>query len=361
MARKKVITLVLLFVLVLLTGVSIYLFSNLNQETQTTQTRADTYVATGAKGLGIDPCGHIQISVSESPACPLLTRDLDASGKPVSPVTATNSVSEYKTTYYLKNISTQKRTVKYKKMSFFCDEPYGQPTNNGQGGYRPHCIGNPVFTDESVTLEPNAVHSFDIIVKNKSDNKCGSFQSDVVYGSFQTDINIVDVDGNTSCAFPSTEAQQSGSVAAAGLCQTGKSFSQCTAPTQPAVSVTRTPSADTPPSMTIGGPGKTCYEQSKVITVKGDPGSRTDAIKYQVYAIKDNRSEWAAGECPSGQRQGQYCLLGENTQRLFNVDTGTLPIGTYVFFAQVAAPDGTVLCSNDIIKENPVQCSRVCL
>jgi hypothetical protein len=127
------------------------------------------------------------------------------------------------------------------------------------------------------------------------------------------------------------------------------------------VEPTRTPSADTPPSMTLGGPGKTCYEQSKVITVKGDPGSRTDSITYQVYAVKDNRSEWAAGECPSGQRDGQYCLLGENTQRLFNVDTGTLPIGTYVFFAQVVAPDQTVLCSNDIIKENPVKCSRVCL
>lgn len=124
----------------------------------------------------------------------------------------------------------------------------------------------------------------------------------------------------------------------------------------------RTPQQpQTPPSMTLGGPGKTCYEQSKVITVKGDPGGRTDAITYQVYAIKDNRSNWRVDECPSGQVDGPYCLLGENTQRLFNVDTGTLPIGSYVFFAQVVSSTNEILCSNDIIKENPVKCSRVCL
>lgn len=329
---------------------SIYFFNSITGEQRTTGTRADTFVRGTPVGPGIDPCGHVQINVEELTKCSLLTSSLDANGNPTTPVSGSVDISEYQTRYYLKNISNQKRTVSYKRMAFFCEEPYGQPTTNAEGGYRPHCIGNPDVKDETVTLEPGQVHVVDIFVKNNSANKCGSFQTDMVFGSFQTDVNILSIDGDNKCAFPSLELQQKGSVAAAGICQTGKSASNCPEEKTP---------AKLPPSMTLQGPDNACYEENSIITASGNPGQAEAPLNYEVYVVKKNHSQFSEDECP-GELLGQYCLLGKSEQTTFNVNTEGLIVGDYEVFAQVTDANKKILCSNDPIKPFETKCARVC-
>lgn len=347
MAKKKVLMLILIIAAIGLVGGAIYFFNTVTQQQRTTGTRADTFVRGTPVGPGIDACGHIQVTVEELTACSLLAKSLNPDNTPKTPVTASVDISEYKTRYYLKNISSQKRTVTYTRMAFFCEEPFGTAKPDGN----PHCIGNPDIKDVTITLEPGQVEAIDIFVKNNSANKCGSFQTDMNYGSFQTDLNIKSVDGKEECALPSKELQASGSVAAAGICQTGKSAASCPANTP-------TP-ATLPPSMTLQGPDNACYEENSIITASGNPGAAPAPLSYEVYVVKKNHSQFSADECP-GELLGQYCLLGKSEQTTFNVNTEGLIVGDYEVFAQVTDANKKILCSNDPIKPFETKCARVC-
>ena len=361
MSKRKLLTIILLVLVIAGTVSAIYFFNQATSTSQTTQTRADTGVAWQENGQGkvaVDPCGFIQITASESPACKRLANALDASGNPISPVTGTNEVAEYSTTFTLKNLSNQTRTVAYKKMGFFCDEPYGQPTSDNQGGYRPHFISNPEISDETITLAPGEEKNITVVKRNQSAAKCGTFQNDIVYGSFQTDLNIVSVDGNTSCALPSTEAQARGSVAAWGLCQTGKPFAAC-----PAASPTTAPTAapqQQPPTITLNAPKSACVQQTNQISVRGTPGSYS-GVRYQVWAKKKDGTPLNAAECPSGTFNGPRCLLGTNTAPSFNVTTAALAAGDFQIYAQAVGQNDTILCTNDPDTSSAVaRCGRAC-
>lgn len=262
---KKRLALVLIIIIIIFTIGAIYFFNQQTTTALTTQTRADTGLA-GGQAQVTDSCGFIRLSVSESPSCPRLVTDIDASGKPLAPVTTTNNVAEYSTTFTLTNVSNATRTVKYVKMGFFCDEAYGTATPNGNGGYRPVCIGNPNVITENVTLQPNESKAVVVTTRNATEKACGTFQNDIVYGTFQNDLNIVSVDGNTACSVPTAEQIKAGNVAGWGFCQTGKSFTQCpvvptTAPTTAPqtcgmvqVRINACTSPTTPPPTKCGSP-----------------------------------------------------------------------------------------------------------
>ena len=228
MLKSKAVALILILIIIALTASAIYFFNQQTTTAVTTSTRADTGLA-GGQAQVTDSCGFIRLTASESPACPRLVTDIDAAGKPLAAVTATNQVAEYTNTFTLTNISSAPRTVVYTKMGFFCDEPYGTATSNGNGGFRPVCIGNPVVIEETVTLQPNESKAVVVTTKNASAKACGTFQNDIIYGTFQNDINIKSVDGNAGCSVPTAEQVKAGNVAGWGLCQTGKSFTQCPA------------------------------------------------------------------------------------------------------------------------------------
>ncbi|KKT77939.1 MAG: PKD domain containing protein [Microgenomates group bacterium GW2011_GWB1_44_8] len=177
-----------------------------------------------------DTCNTVQVSVQEPTTCLRLTN------------TGTNKVSTYKTIYHLKNITDKAHTYKIGRMSNYCTEPYGQ-TQPGLNG--PGCWSNLDSSLQDVSLGP--WQSGDVTIERSS-------ASGQACGSFQTDIFLVAVDGDTACH--SRNGQQT--AIAAGVCQTGIA---CVAPT-PTATPTPTPTptltpTPTPTATPTPGPGVT--------------------------------------------------------------------------------------------------------
>lgn len=201
-----------------------------------------------------DTCNIIEVSVSEPTSCPKIT----SGGK--------NQVSSYKALYTLKNVTGAAHTVRVTKRSDYCTEPFGQSQPIfGQPG----CWSNTNSNTDNINLVPG--QSIDIPIERSS-------LSGQACGSFQTDIFIAAVDGNTACH--SRNGQ--GTANAATVCQTGI---VCTNPTltptptaTPTPSITPTPTltpsvTPTPTSTTTPIPGPTQTPQPPSSGGGGNPGA----------------------------------------------------------------------------------------
>jgi hypothetical protein len=236
-SKKKIFG--LLGFLILLISIPLALF--LVKQNQDTRQHAATFQPGGTT----DSCGLIQVSVAESPVCPNVA---DVSGGNLNPKDppATNNVSSYTTTYTLRNTDTQKHSVKYEKMAYFCNSAYGVPGKDLVDGTEyPYCIDNPKVEDVTVSIDPGTTQTIQVVVKNPNNATCGTFQ---------TDFNITAVDGNASCTYqgPHPGHADGGSVGASGFCQTGISCNSLipTPTATPSATPTFTPTPTASPTAT---------------------------------------------------------------------------------------------------------------
>lgn len=234
-SKKKVFG--ILVTLILLISIPLALF--LVKQNQDNRQKASTTQPGGTT----DSCGLIQVSVAETPVCPLTA---DISGGSIIPKTpaTTNNVSSFTTTYTLRNTDTQKHSVKYQKMAYYCTSAYGVPGKDLVSGVEyPYCVDNPKIDDVTVDIDPGATQTIQVVVNNPASQTCGTFQ---------TDFTITAVDGNASCTYqgPHPGQAQGGSAGATGFCQTGISCdSLAPSPTAtPAATPTFTPTPTASPT-----------------------------------------------------------------------------------------------------------------
>lgn len=223
-----------LALLLLLIAIPLLLF--VIRQQQDLRQRADTTKPAG----NTDTCGLIQINVSESPICPAVATVSGGTFVPKTPAQSNNVVS-YTTTYTLRNTDTQTHNVKYQKQSYYCTTPYGVPGKDlvSQEEY-PYCIDNPKIDEITVAIEPGQTITVPVTVSSPTNSACGAFQ---------TDFNILAVDGNNSCIYEGESPNgENGGGGASGFCMTGVS---CSATPTASPSASLSPTATPTPTRTI--------------------------------------------------------------------------------------------------------------
>jgi hypothetical protein len=177
-----------------------------------------------------DTCGYTEVAVTEQTPC-----------QPLNNNTGTNNVSTYITVYTLTNISDAAHTVQYTTNDNWCPEPYGQIV---PGQPTVVCNSNSDLKTGEASLDPGQTTQVTVSRTSPSGGVCGSFQ---------TDLRIDSVDGNTDCH----TANVGGGPIAAGVCQTGIETCPTPTPTEtplptPTPSATPGPTATPTPSATPG-------------------------------------------------------------------------------------------------------------
>lgn len=159
-----------------------------------------------------DSCGLIEVSVQEPTVCPRLAKtDQSPNCTSVVPIQPgqTNNLNRYTNIYSLKNIAADQlsHTVTYRTYSSFCTSAYGQL-------YAPKCWivcnDNPQTEDGEATIAPG--QTAEVAVERSSPT--GS-----VCGTYQLDLDIFAVDGNTNCIYRGSNPGET--VGAWGYCETG--------------------------------------------------------------------------------------------------------------------------------------------
>ena len=144
--------------------------------------------------------GDIEIQVlSEEPLCPQMAYQACVTGE-----TETRQVTSTTAIYRLINRTQETRTIDYYSNSNFCVEGCGVQSEDGFTV----CQNNPIQnTDLTITLEPGETLDVPITRSSPNGEACGSYQTDLV---------ITAVDGQTDC-----NIQANGGMVAWSLCQTG--------------------------------------------------------------------------------------------------------------------------------------------
>lgn len=186
----------ILGVLLLVGGIGAGIY--LTQQQQLFQQKAYT------SGVKKDTCNTIEVT-SQDTGCPSLPDQ-----------TGTNNVTNYVTHYTIKNITDQQHIVKIRKHSNYCTEPYGYSV---PGASILVCESNPINEDTTITLEAGASTDFTIERASPSGMSCGSYQ---------TDLGIISVDGDTSCNGGVGDPYDVTGLISFGVCQTG---TECTTAT----------------------------------------------------------------------------------------------------------------------------------
>lgn len=220
-STKPLVAVLILLLLISGIGAGIY---GVNR-TQELRKKAYTLITNPAT----DICGLIRVTVAESPNCPLLTNDIHATN------IGQNVVSTYTSTFTLTNITNQSHTVHYIKNSNYCTEPLGQ---SQPGAGQLVCWDNGTSEPVDVTLAPNQTVTIHVSRSSTSGQACGSFQ---------TDLGITSVDGNTNCR----SQQDANQPSASGLCQTGITCSTTTPTGTPTNTPTGTPTITPTPTGTV--------------------------------------------------------------------------------------------------------------
>ncbi len=234
------------------------------------------------------PCGYITVSTSESPSCPRLASLTQFYPTPTIIIFRpgeTNNVATYSNTYTLSNTDAQPHTVVYNTWSAHCDSPYGDPTYTGSTWWF-------VCNDRSQPLEGRSITipahgSVDVVV-----SRAGTYTPQAC-GSFQLDLSISSVDGETACNKIGIPLEDY----AWGFCQTGvdQCLSTITAtpfPTQtPAPTLTPTitplPPTTTPPVPTpTRTPAKCACDSPIEFQIEGSPPNTGPILKGQKVTFK---------------------------------------------------------------------------
>lgn len=187
---------------------------------------------TGVTNPPTDTCNLIQISAADRTSCPSLQAQV-VNGAWVG--TGQNPISNYETTFTLTNITGDTHTVSYRSNTNYCSEPFGQKQ---PGVNYPVCWNAGDFKDGSVVIPPG--ESREVIVGRAS-------ASGQACGSYQTDLSILAVDGNTNCTGREVAA---GGLVGSGVCQTGNICAAETPTPTPTSTPSNTPTSTVTPTKT---------------------------------------------------------------------------------------------------------------
>jgi hypothetical protein len=152
------------------------------------------------QGTYKDTCNLVEVTAKDT-GCPELGFN---SGKK-------NNVPTYTTSFTIKNITSDQHVVSVLKNSNWCPEPYGKSASDRA------CHLNPVAESVEITLAAGKSQDIEIQRSSPSGTSCGSYQTDLV-------INAVD--GNTNCTGGRNGTPPN--IITWGLCQTG---TECASPT----------------------------------------------------------------------------------------------------------------------------------
>lgn len=188
------------------------------QQQQQTQQSAQTY------GSKHDTCNKLTISLNENPVCPRLTQLNNNTCSVINPNTK-NHLNSYTFTIGITSNDGKAHTFKYTSYNNFCTKGYATAGNGVC-----QCSDNALTQTATVGTPQN-------IILTRSPTT-GSY-----CGTYQMDIHITSIDGNTNCTY--TGANIGGS----GLCETGTTCSGAT-PT-PTKKPTPTPSKQVTPTPTV--------------------------------------------------------------------------------------------------------------
>ncbi|MFW5703439.1 MAG: hypothetical protein ACOCXQ_01255 [Patescibacteria group bacterium] len=189
MQKKKLLSLLLVVIITIGIISALFFTGVLNWSDIAPGSRAFTNTDTRT-----DTCSVVQITTTESPSCPDIQ---PGDGK-------TNNIAEYSNTFTITNTKNEPIQVSYRKMGFWCKEPY---TANAD----PQSVVCVEFGDvriETVTIPANGTHVVTVTTPTQTTKVCGRYQND---------IQIVSVNGDTTCKTPEVAGQVSGW----GLCKTG--------------------------------------------------------------------------------------------------------------------------------------------
>ncbi len=236
---KILLSVVILIVILAAAGVSYFLLfrpQDLRQKAYYGQSRNS------------DSCGVLNISLSESPSCPMLS--LQGSTTPKIPG-STNQVAQYQLKAVLKkntNITYTINSLKYQALSFYCPEPFGE-VKSVAGQNVNVCVKN--AQGEAVLDLPkdgldklNRGEEYVITLDRSS-----SFGR--ACGMFQLDFSIISINGFDGCSFRGNDPQ-GGTVGAYGNCQTGVACEAPQATATPTPSLTPTGAPICPDSGKLG-------------------------------------------------------------------------------------------------------------
>ncbi|MFW5703438.1 MAG: hypothetical protein ACOCXQ_01250 [Patescibacteria group bacterium] len=106
---------------------------------------------------------------------------------------ATYAVQWVSSQFIIENKDSVAHEVTYSKLTFVCPEPLGTAHTMDTGEQFPVCIGNGTKVVETVTVPAGGKHIFEFRRDSHYEAACGSFQNDV---------EVIAIDGNTFCDFP---------------------------------------------------------------------------------------------------------------------------------------------------------------
>lgn len=214
--KKQVAGLSVILAVVVGIALAVYFFTQQGSETFATGARASTgtnYPVT-CKVDNLDPKINFKI-VSTSPSCQQIA-EVKSDGK-AGAIAGKENVKQPTKTYTMvfgiENADSVPHEVTYRKLGFFCPEPYGQVQNltiNGQPRASIVCTGNAETTIETVTIQPGQTHTVNVTKTAYMSAACGSFQND---------LELISVDGNITCDLPAPHDR----YGIGGGCYTGTS------------------------------------------------------------------------------------------------------------------------------------------
>ena len=224
LTKKQVTLLTAILAVIIGTGIAVYFFTQQGTQTFATGAQASTgtnYPVT-CKNNNSNPKINFKI-ISTSPTCQEIS-EAKSDGK-AGPIAGKENVKQptktYQMVFGIENTDSVAHEVTYRRLAFFCPEPYGQVSNliiNGQPRASVICVGDPETVIETVTIQPGQTHTVTVTKTAYMSAACGSFQND---------LELIAVDGNITCDLPSPHDR----YGIGGGCYTGTS---CPAENPPA-------------------------------------------------------------------------------------------------------------------------------
>lgn len=156
-----------------------------------------------------DKCSLVQVGVTENPHCGDLSCQCDSGGCNCDNKASNNIGTSYSTTYTLTNLTGQSHTISITKNTNYCQTGRGELS----GAFAGSCTLNPDVSSDTITLAANQSQTITLTRNGLlGQNKNGDTVS---CGTYQTDLSINAVDGNSGCN------GNWGPLAGFGLCRTG--------------------------------------------------------------------------------------------------------------------------------------------
>ena len=143
---------------------------------------------------GTDNCNKVRIEIVENPSC----NRLYSAGNPSCPAPAgtVNNVSSYTTIFRVTSNDGQTHQISWKTANEFCSNACGNYTSAFGGNYSCSNPATSIYQVKTETVNPG--QSLDVVVARSS-------PTGQACGTYQQDLWIDSIDGNTQCNFKTVD------------------------------------------------------------------------------------------------------------------------------------------------------------